>query len=226
MKKKMFAGDIPIEIERKKIKHMYLKVLPPDGRVRMSVPERATEKEIRDCIRAKQGWIIKGHAKVAARAGTVKRTFEEGDAVLLWGREYKLHISGREGRSPVELEAGTFILNMPVTASQEERAALTEQYRRTVLAEEIYRMEDECSRITKQRADEWRIRKMKTRWGSCSILKRRIWISLELTYHPKECLRYVMIHELTHFYTGYHDAEFKSYMDRFCPDWREIKKKL
>ncbi len=68
------------------------------------------------------------------------------------------------------------------------------------------------------------IKNMKTKWGTCNIRARRIWLNLQLAKYPVSCLEYIIIHELTHLWECYHNAHFKSLMDKFCPDWRERKK--
>ena len=73
---------------------------------------------------------------------------------------------------------------------------------------------------------EWRIRRMKTRWGSCNIAARRVWFSLELARKPAPCLEYIVVHELTHLLERGHGARFKALMDEFLPDWRERRKLL
>jgi len=78
--------------------------------------------------------------------------------------------------------------------------------------------------IVGKSAAEWRIKNMKTKWGTCNIRARRIWLNLQLAKYPVSCLEYIIIHELTHLWECYHNAHFKSLMDKFCPDWRERKK--
>ena len=69
-------------------------------------------------------------------------------------------------------------------------------------------------------AAQWGIKKMKTRWGSCNIRARRIWLSLELARKPAACLEYVVVHELTHLLERRHNRRFVAYMDQFLPTWR------
>lgn len=73
---------------------------------------------------------------------------------------------------------------------------------------------------------EWRIKKMKTRWGSCNIRSRRIWLNLELAKLPISCLEYVVVHELVHLLERYHNRRFHLLMDGFMPDWRDRKELL
>ena len=64
------------------------------------------------------------------------------------------------------------------------------------------------------------IKRMKSRWGSCNVRERRIWINLELARHPKELLEYVVVHELAHLIEGSHNARFKRVLDAALPGWR------
>ncbi len=67
---------------------------------------------------------------------------------------------------------------------------------------------------------------MRTRWGSCNIRARRIWLNLELAKFPVECLEYVVVHEMVHLIERRHNARFKSLLDQFLPDWRERQRTL
>ena len=73
---------------------------------------------------------------------------------------------------------------------------------------------------------EWRIRKMKTRWGTCNIPKRRIWINLELAKLQPECLEHIVVHEMVHLLERGHNARFYGFMDQFLPDWRTARDQL
>ena len=67
----------------------------------------------------------------------------------------------------------------------------------------------------------FRVRRMKTRWGSCNTRARRISLSTELAQRSPACLEYVLVHELVHLLERGHNARFYGYLDRFLPDWRE-----
>lgn len=68
--------------------------------------------------------------------------------------------------------------------------------------------------------NEARIRKMKTRWGTCNPAARRIWLNLELAKKPSACLEYVVVHEMVHLIERRHNDRFRKLMDRFMPLWR------
>ena len=73
---------------------------------------------------------------------------------------------------------------------------------------------------------EWRVKDMKTRWGSCNITKKRIWLNLKLVQYPPECLEYVILHELIHLKVPNHSADFYAELDQYMPDWQMRRKIL
>ena len=73
---------------------------------------------------------------------------------------------------------------------------------------------------------DWGIKKMKTRWGSCNVAARRIWLNLELAKKPEPCLEYIVVHELVHLLERQHNERFAALMDRYLPDWRHRRETL
>jgi predicted metal-dependent hydrolase len=73
---------------------------------------------------------------------------------------------------------------------------------------------------------EFGIKKMKTKWGTCSIDAQRIWLNLELAKKPSNCLEYIIIHEMTHLLERNHNTRFVALMNQFMPNWKEVKEEL
>ena len=65
------------------------------------------------------------------------------------------------------------------------------------------------------------IKKMKTKWGSCNIQAKRIWLNLELAKKPPECIEFILAHELLHLLERHHNDRFRSLMDKHMSNWRE-----
>jgi hypothetical protein len=61
---------------------------------------------------------------------------------------------------------------------------------------------------------------MKTKWGTCTVEARRIWLNLELVKKPPQCLDYIVLHEMLHLLERHHNERFVAYMDEFMPQWR------
>ena len=71
-----------------------------------------------------------------------------------------------------------------------------------------------------------RIRTMKSCWGSCLVNKGIITLNRKLLMQPRECIEYVVVHELCHFIHPNHSKEFYKFMEQFMPDWKERKGRL
>ena len=73
---------------------------------------------------------------------------------------------------------------------------------------------------------EFAIKKMKTKWGTCNIKAKRIWLNLELAKKPGHCLEYIVLHEMIHLLEHHHNERFKAYLDKYMPSWRSYKEEL
>ncbi len=73
---------------------------------------------------------------------------------------------------------------------------------------------------------ERRVRAMKTRWGSCNIKDKRVWLSSYLGAYPEECLEYVIVHELCHLLERGHNARFYGLVESCLPDWKRRRRIL
>ena len=71
-----------------------------------------------------------------------------------------------------------------------------------------------------------RVRTMKSCWGSCLVNKGIITLNRKLLMQPRECIEYVVVHELCHFIHPNHSKEFYKFMEQFMPDWKERKGRL
>ena len=109
--------------------------------------------------------------------------------------------------------------------TEDEKQAQKEACKKKLL-EVLPQVIQKCERITGLHALEWKLRDMKTRWGSCNIQKKRIWLNIQLAAYPRECLEYVVTHELVHLLVPGHGKEFWAYMDRFFPEWNRVRKEL
>ena len=74
--------------------------------------------------------------------------------------------------------------------------------------------------------NDWQVKLMKTKWGSCNIEAKRIWLNLELAKKPLHCLEYIIVHEMVHLLERHHNERFIAYIDKFLPNWRHIKTEL
>lgn len=148
-----------------------------------------------------------------------------GETVTLWGEPRTLKVFAT-GKSLCRLSGDEIFMEFPVGADKASRSRILTAFLREELNRAIIEEAALCEPIVGKSAAEYKIKSMRTRWGTCNIEDRRIWINLDLVHLPRKCLHYVMIHELTHLYERHHNTAFYAYMDSFLPDWRLIKKEM
>lgn len=72
----------------------------------------------------------------------------------------------------------------------------------------------------------WKFRSMKTRWGVCNYIRRKITFATNLAMKPTDQVEYVVVHELTHLKAHGHGADFQALMDARLPGWRSLRRAL
>lgn len=237
--------DFPITITRKKIKNIYLRV-HPDGTVTVSAPKRASDKVIWDFINSKADWITTQRQKLLNRQNTASKEYAyvTGEAHYFWGQPCQLLVEETTGRgsvtfvenphfgeenAPEDENSAIFgILHMraPKNSTIEQRGHLMTEFYRKKLKLVVPDLLEHYARIVGKAPAEWHIRDMKTKWGTCNVQDKRIWLSLHLAKKHPDCLEYVIVHELTHLYEPNHSKAFWARMDEYFPEWREVRKLL
>lgn len=220
------VSNIEIDIIKKNIKNLYISVLPPSGSVRVSAPLKMNDEMIKSFIMSKVPWIIKSQSRFKNRAVQIERKYVSGESIYLWGRRYEMNVEYTKTACKIDIIGDKLYFCIRKQSTMEQRqSALNEWYRRQ-LKDKVPPLLEKWQDILGVKVQEFRIKKMRTRWGTCNINYKRIWLNLELAKKPPECLEYVVVHELVHLLERNHNKVFKAYMDKFLPDWRNIKDEL
>ena len=220
----MIIDGIDIQVEYKPIKNTHLAVYPPDGRVHVSAPEYLTENDIRSYVISKWDWIIRQRTVIAETPRQTERQFVSGESHYLFGTRYYLKVEEiSSGLSEIVIQGTKMMMRLNKVSN---RRALMQDFYRTKLKnflEEViskWMVQLSISNFT------WQIKMMKTQWGSCTKKSRILLFNLELARVPKECIEYVVVHELTHLTVPSHNRVFETLMTERLPRWREIRKQL
>ena len=223
----MTVAGIALQVTRKPVKYLRIRVCPPDGRVKVSVPIPMGDDVVRRAILSKLDWIQKHQNRMATRPRRDPIQYVSGDVIRFQGRKYELKVEERRGRPcAVLVEPGRIDLFVRPGSDAEIRRKVVEDWYRKELKAAIPSLMNKWQRIMGVRISEWRIKRMKTRWGTCNVRARRIWINLELIKHPVHLLEFIIVHELTHLLESSHNGRFKALMDVNMPDWRQRQKEL
>lgn len=225
-----------VQVERKKIKNMYLRVRPPQGSIHISAPIRTHEDSIRAFVHAKQEWITMQLERIQENRENNPRnpyseplTYRSGDSLHLWGKEYLLSVEYLQQKNQVlrgEDDILLMVKKSEDTSTTEERKTIIIKWYRQILNDEIPLYMHQWENIIGVKANSFTIRDMKTRWGTCNIRDKKICLNLQLVKKSPEGLEYVIVHELVHLLERSHNQVFKAYMTKFLPDWKERKYRL
>jgi predicted metal-dependent hydrolase len=220
-------SGFPVVISRKKIKHIHLRICPPDGELRLSAPLHISLGTIEKFITHKQSWIEKAIVKVKTQKSIAAPEYKSGGKHYFSGQIYTLRITEVTGKSGVILlDNNVMEIQVKKIASSEQVEKILTAWYRKRLKELIPGLLDTWEPVLSVQTCEWGVKKMKTRWGSCNPKKKRIWLNLELVKRPVICLEYILVHELTHLLEPSHNAHFYVLLDSFMPDWRSAERLL
>jgi len=224
---KMIISDISIDIVRKDIKNIHLAVYPPAGRVRIAAPLNTNEDTIRLFAIKKLGWIKRQQSKFEGQDRISSREYINRESHYFQGRRYLLNVIEEETAPKVILRNKTYIdLYLRQETTVAKRHEIMNEWYRTELKKLIPDIIEKWGKRIDVNVSEWRVKHMKTKWGSCIIEKKRIWLNLELAKKPIQCLEYIIVHEMVHLLERHHNDKFLNYMDTFLPNWKQVRTEL
>lgn len=221
------VSNIQIDVIRKDIKNIHLAVYPPAGRVRISAPFSVNEDAIRLFVISKLGWIKQKQLQFKGQERITPREYKDRESHYFFGDRYLLNVI-ETGMTPKVLIRNKTYVDLfvkPKTPTHTRHKIMEEWYRREIkkmIPNLIEKWEDRMG----IHIDDWRVKRMKTRWGSCNISKKRIWLNLELAKKPYRCLEYVIVHEMVHLFERKHNDRFIKLIDEFMPNWRGHRDEL
>ena len=220
-------GGLPIEIIKKKnLKNLYIRVNPPEGNVTVSTPSDYPDEEIRLFVLKKMPEITKVRDRMLSQTRQTEREYVSGESHYLWGKPYRLQVVYKGSKYEISKLPNKIILTAPEGSAKDSRERVFIEWYRKELKRVLDSVVSRCEAKTNLQANEYKIKNMRTKWGTCNIDKKRIWINLQLAKKPAECLEYIIIHELVHLIEKNHTHRFHSLVEEFYPTWKEARKLL
>lgn len=200
----------------KDVRHVRLRIVPPDGEVAVSAPVLTPDHVITNFLRAKHAWILRHRAAVRLRV--VDSDFwVTGGRARLWGTWRDVVVDDADRATARERE-GRIHIQRPDGDEEAARRAMEALYRREMepaLEQLLRQWEPRVGRS----ASGTRLRRMTSRWGSCNTVTARITFNTALAKFPPEALEFVVVHELVHLLERGHGPAFKAIMGELLPDW-------
>jgi predicted metal-dependent hydrolase len=219
--------DLEIETVKKDIKNIHIGVYPPNGRVRIAAPLKTTDEAIKLLVISKMPWIKKQQLKFNEQERQTKREYVSGESHYFMGNRYRLNVIETTAKPRIEIKRKTRIdmyvkQYTPLVAKER----LMDNFSRSELKKQIPALVSKWQEITRLQVKEIKIKKMKTKWGTCNPKHKRIWLNLELAKKPLRCLEYVLVHELTHLREKHHNEQFELLLKSYMPQWDQCKQEL
>jgi predicted metal-dependent hydrolase len=219
------VGGIGIDVIYKDIKNLHISVHPPAGRVRVAAPNRLDDQAIRLAVIQRLPWIKRQREQLQSAPRQTKRNMVSGESHYVWGQRYLLDVS-RTGRHGVELAGKTLWVVAPNGSDDDARLRVLENWYRRELKRAIPSLIAEWEPVIGRQVESWTVRRMKTKWGSCSADSAHLRFNVELAKKDPRCLEYIVVHEMAHLRERGHGERFVSLMDQYLPNWRALRAEL
>jgi len=167
--------NLNVETVKKNIKNIHLGVYPPNGRIRVAAPLRTPDEAIELLV------------------------YVSGESHYFLGKRYLLNVIKTKDKPRIEIKRTKHIdLYIKEDMDFEKKEQIFENFYRSEIKKIIPDLKEKWEKIIGVNVNEVRIKKMKTKWGSCNPKAKRIWLNLELAKKPMHCIEYVMVHEMIH----------------------------
>jgi predicted metal-dependent hydrolase len=216
-----FLEEIPVTITQKRMKNIYLRICQNSGEVKISASKRISILTIKNFAKSKISWIRKHQAQILINIENRKK--QKQDFYLL-GEKYLIKTVENQKKNLV-LEDAPNQLTMHLKTGVKKEEILAKFCRKKFL-EIVQGLAQKWQKIIGVNLNEVRVRQMKTRFGTCNIKEKRIWLSLILSNKSLDLIEYVVVHEIVHLLERRHNQKFKNHMTNFLPNWMELEKKL
>lgn len=200
----------------------------PDGSVAVDAPHGFSDDSIKQAVQKRARWVV-GHVSEAKEryAHVRPREYVSGEQVLYLGRRYMLKVIPTDGTpAPARMRGNRLEVRTAKGTQEDIRGRLRAWYRvrgRDYLSRRIDALAKSLPWL--DGPPPFRLLEMSRQWGSCSP-SGEIIINPNLIKAPRECINYVLIHELAHLKHHDHGSAFWRLIDTHVSDWRNLKQRL
>jgi len=224
-------GDQQIAFERIKRPQATSKVLikvHPDCRVVVSAPEDADNEMVLSAVKKRSRWIYEKLRDFRKQLEHITpRQYISGESHYYLGKQYLLKvIEAPEQAQGVKLLRGKLEVSVKIKSAEKVKTLLADWYKaraKEIFAKRLDAMLEQALWVTD--CPPLRILTMQTQWGSCSP-NGRITLNPHLVKAPRECIDYVILHELCHIAEHNHSERFYRLMSKVMPKWEKTKERL
>lgn len=212
--------------KKRNIKNINLRI-KEDLNIYISAPYGIKKEYIKNFVIQRADWINDAKIKIENQNRLKNKKSEENKNTFYYlGNKYNIKFIKADKKSIV-LNADTVVVSAP---GNEKINIILDEFIKKEGTALIYAMLKDMSVILEfvglHTMPEIKLRKMKSRWGSCHYTANKVILNTELFKKPKLCVYYVLLHELCHFKVPNHSKDFYKILCKFMPNWKETKKTL
>ncbi len=199
----------------------------PNGSIQVDAPDGRSLTEIRNAVRKRARWIQKHVAEAnRQREHLLPREYVSGESLFYLGRRHQLKVVASETGQSVKLLRGVIRVETQSPSKDAVKKLVKAWYRSRANVIFERRLEAICNSVVWLNSPPaWKLLAMKKQWGSCSP-KGVIQLNPHLVKAPRECIDYVIRHEICHIKHHDHSPQFYRQLTQLMPDWKPIKGKL
>ena len=218
---------IAYTVNKAKVKNFYISI--QNGEVVIKAPWYVTSSQIQDVVESKRKWIMEKLEEYQKSPRKAKE-YLDGEKFQILGEEYSLNIYYKDINNAIlNVENGKIVIILPLRYAEEDN---TDQIKKMIdkmyymVAErEVEAAMEKTRKMVGLAPEEYRIKKTKSVWGSCSS-NRKITINQNLMMYSRKAVEYVVLHEVCHLKYMNHSKKFWEMVERYMPDYKEAEKEL
>lgn len=217
-------GKIEYDLQQTQRKSVEIRVMP-GGNIRVFAPLRAPLRVSDEFVRSRAEWILQAREQFLRyeQARRAESSLESGQRIPLEGRSLTLNLM--EGAPSIEVKGDELLMCAPGDWDVQARREFLTQWCIQRAKERFAGRMAYYQPLIGRGPGKVTVRDQRTKWGSCSNLGN-INFNWRLILAPRECLDYVVIHELCHLYEFNHSERFWRRVERYQSDYLIWKKWL
>jgi len=213
---------------RKSRRRSFQIVVYPEKRVEVHAPLSSNYNAINDLLLKKKGWVIKKMEQAPGKSIPRRPGFwKDGESIFFLGTPYQISVAQAK-KNKVELRGSCMEISVK---DKDDNDVALKTVKKFLMESSILLFKERIiwglERMARYNLvmPQIKVRKMRTRWGSCSS-KKSITLNSELIHYPVELIDYIVLHELCHMVVPNHSSRYYRLLESVLPDWKERRGKL
>ena len=175
---------------------------------------------------SKLGWIKQQQQKLQEQERETPREYLDRASHYVWGKRYLLKVIEGDEAPSVALQHSRMLLPVHPGIDAKKKRAIVEAWYRQQLKKAVPPLIARWEPLMGVKVERFFVQRMKTKWGSCNPGSCSVRLNTDLAKKPRECLEYILVHEIVHMLEPTHNAHFVAIMDRLMPQWRVCREQL